>query len=268
MRLREIRQEAGLTGRTLASYIGWHYTKVSRVENGGQTPSEEGVKAWCTACKAKGQIPDLVASLRAIESMYLEWRRQTRAGMKRLMLSPVPLYERTKLFRIYEHSSIPGLFQTAEYSAAILRYFIDFLDIPNDLEAAIEARMERQRVIYSGDRRFAVVLEERALHACVGSGETMAGQLDRILAIMSLPRVSLGIIPATAPRTTFATVSFWIYDDSVVGFETPTAKIEVTQPRELQLYGKMFGQLREMAVYGPAARELITCAIDSLERDT
>lgn len=59
--------------------------------------------------------------------------------MKRLMLSSVPLYERTTLFRIYEHNIIPGLFQTAEYSAAMLAYFYDLLNIPDDHEAAIEA---------------------------------------------------------------------------------------------------------------------------------
>jgi hypothetical protein len=124
--------------------------------------------------------------------MYLEWRRQTRAGMKHLMQAAVPLYERTKLFRIYEHYVIPGLFQTAEYSAAILAYFVKFLEIPDDIDAAVEARMERQRVIYSGDRRFVVVLAEEAVRARVGSIDTMAGQLDRVLAVMSLPRVSLG----------------------------------------------------------------------------
>jgi hypothetical protein len=35
-----------------------------------------------------------------------------------------------------EENIIPGLFQTAEYSAATLSYFIDFLDAPNDLDAA------------------------------------------------------------------------------------------------------------------------------------
>lgn len=159
VRLREIRKEAGLTGRALAVAIGCHYTKISRIENGSQAPFEENIKAWCRACRAEDQISDLIAIARTIESMYVEWRRQTRAGMKRLMLSSVPLYERTKLFRIYEHNIIPGLFQTAEYSAAMLLYFIDFLDAPNDLDAAIEARMERQRIVYSGNRRFVVVLE-------------------------------------------------------------------------------------------------------------
>jgi len=193
--------------------------------------------------------------------MYLEWRRQTRAGMKRLMQAAVPLYERTKLFRIYEHYVIPGVFQTAEYSAVILSYFTDFLEIPDDVDAALEARMERQRVLYAGDRRFVVVVAEEAVRARVGSAETMAGQLDRVLAVMSLPRVSFGIIPSSAQRQTFAAAGFWIYDNALVGVETPTAKIEITQPREIRLYIKMFEQLKQAAVYGAEARAIVRRAL-------
>jgi transcriptional regulator with XRE-family HTH domain len=264
VRLREIRHAAGLTGRTLADSLGCHYTKVSRIENGTQAPSEQNIKAWCRACGAAKQIPDLIATARAIESSYVEWRRQTRSGMKRLMLTAVPLLERTKLFRIYEHNIIPGLFQTAEYSAAMLTYFIDFLGTPNDLDAAVEARMERQRILYRGDRRFLVVLEEQAIRTRVGSADTMAGQLDRLLSTLSLPRVSLGIIPLTATRTVFASVGFWIYDQQLVGVETPTASIEVVQPREIALYARMFDQLRELAVYGPAARAIVGRAVADL----
>jgi transcriptional regulator with XRE-family HTH domain len=267
VRLREIRKEAGLTGRTLAVSMGCHFTKISRIENGSQAPSEDDVKAWCLACDAGSQIPDLIATARAIESMYVEWRRHTRAGLKRLMLTPVPLYEQTTLFQIYEHSAIPGLLQTAEYSAAILTYFIEFLDAPNDLDAALQARMERQKIIYSGNRRFVIVLEENALRIQVGSPDTMAGQLDRLLATISLPRVSLGIIPPTAPRRTFTQVGFWIYDNAMVGVETPTAKLEITQPREIRLYTRMFEHLRQSAVYGAQARALITRAITGLTED-
>jgi transcriptional regulator with XRE-family HTH domain len=267
VRLREIRKEAGLTGRALASGIGCHYTKVSRIENGAQAPTEENIKAWCRVCRAEDQVPDLIATARSIESMYVEWQRQTRTGMKRLMLSSVPLYERTSLFRIYEHNIIPGLFQTAEYSAAMLSYFIDFLDAPNDLDAAVEARMERQRIVYSGHHRFVVVLEEQAIRARVGNLDTMAGQLDRVLGMMSLPRVSLGIIPEAAPRKVFASVGFWIYDEVMVRVETPTASLEVTQLREIRLYARMFQQLQQSAVYGAEARALVTHAMADLARD-
>src|SRR5262249_33557762 len=154
---------------------------------------------------------------------------------------------------IYEHNIIPGLFQTAGYSAAMLSYFIDFLEAPNDLDAAVEARMERQRVIYSGDRRVVGVLEKQALRARPGSADTMAGQLDRLLAVMSLRGVSLGIIPAATSRIVFASVGFWIYDEAMVGIETPTASLEVSQPREIRLYAKMFEQLRHSAVHGAEA---------------
>ena len=39
----------------------------------------------------------------------------------------------------------------------MLSYVVDFLEAPNDIEPAVEARMELQRVIYTGDRRFVVV---------------------------------------------------------------------------------------------------------------
>ncbi|MBB6381058.1 hypothetical protein BKA01_008335 [Pseudonocardia eucalypti] len=184
--------------------------------------------------------------------------------MKQLMLAPVPLYEQTSHFRIYEHSAIPGLFQTAEYSAAVLRYFIDFLGAPNDLDSALQARIERQQIIYSGNRRFSVILEENAIRVRVGSPETMAGQLDRLLATMSLPRVSLGIVPQAEIRKTFTQVPFWIYDSEMVGVETPTAKLEITQPREVQLYVDMFAHLQGSAVFGAKARALITRALADL----
>nr|WP_245645306.1 DUF5753 domain-containing protein [Pseudonocardia acaciae] len=196
--------------------------------------------------------------------MYVEWRRQTRAGMKHLMMASVPLYEQTTLFRIYEHSAIPGLFQTADYSLAVLRYFIDFLNAPNDVDDALRARLERQAILYSGSRRFAVVLEENAIRVRVGGRETMAGQLDRLLATMSLPRISLGIIPQSEIRKTFSQVPYWIYDDTLVCVETPTAELQITQPSEVRLYAEMFAHLQQSAVYGAAARALIRSAMEDL----
>lgn len=124
--------------------------------------------------------------------------------------------------------------------------------------------MERQRIIYSGNRRFAVVLEEQAIRERVGNLDTMTGQLDRLLGVISLPRVNLGIIPAAAPRRVFASVGFWIFDDAMVNLETPTASLEVTQPREIRLYAKMFEQLQQSAVYGAEARALVTRAMTDL----
>ncbi|PZS26297.1 MAG: XRE family transcriptional regulator [Pseudonocardiales bacterium] len=265
VRLSELRKDAGLTARALAAATGQHYTRVSKIEHGVQAPSDRDIRDWCRACGADDQLPDLLATLRAIESAYLEFRRQSRAGMKRVLgAHTFALYERTKLFRIYEHNVIPGLFQTAEYCSAMLSFWTRFLGAPNDLEEAVATRMERQRVIYHGGKRFIVVLEEQALRTWFGAAETQAGQLDRLLALTSLPNVSLGIVPMMTERIAVGSTGFWIFDDALVALETPTASIEVNRPQELELYVRMFEALKTPAVYGRAARDLITKAIDEL----
>jgi transcriptional regulator with XRE-family HTH domain len=268
-RLREVRKDAGLTGRALAQMTGQHYTRLSKIENGIQAPSDADIRAWCQACGVPDLVPDIVATLRAVESAYLEFKRQARAGMKRVLGShTVSKYESTRIFRIYEHNVIPGLFQTAEYSTAMLSFWIDFLETNNDLDEAIAVRMERQRVLYRKGKRFLVVLEEQALRTCFGDADTQAGQLDRLLAVMSLPNVSVGIIPLKARRGAVPSAGFWILDDSLVALETPTASIEVTRPQEIELYIRMFSLLQSYALYGAAARGCVTEAIREFEQSS
>ena len=266
-RLRELRRDAGLTGRALATATGQHYTRVSKLEHGVQAPNAADIREWCQACDAEGEIPDLLATLRAVESAYVEFRRQSRAGMKRVLgAHTVALYEQTALFRVYEHNVIPGLFQTADYTAAMLSFWTRFLDAPNDLEEAVATRMERQRVLYQRGRRFSVVLEEQALRTWFGDAETQAGQLDRLLTVMSLPNVSLGVVPLMVERGAVPSAGFWIFDRGLVALETPTASIEVTRPQEIELYERMFEHLHSTALYGKPARAIITRVSDELIR--
>lgn len=264
-RLREIRTDANLTGRALAAVCEWHFTKISKLEHGAQAPSERDIRTWCRACDAEDQILDLIATVRAIESMYIEWQRHLRTGLKRSQTSSVPLYERTRLFRGYENTVIPGLFHTAEYAAAIFKFWHEFLDLPNDVDEAVAARMERQRVLYTGARRFVFVLEEQTLHTRIGDTDVMLGQLDRVLAVMSLPRVSLGIIPAAGERHCLAQGSFWIFDAERVKVEGISAGLDITQPREIAMHVKAFALLQQSAVYGKIARELIQRALTELQ---
>jgi transcriptional regulator with XRE-family HTH domain len=254
-----------LTGRALAAATGQHFTRVSKIENGVQAPTEADIRDWCRACDADEQAAELLATALAVDTAYVEFRRQTRTGLRRLIGSHTTArYEQTRLFRIYEHNLIPGLLQTAAYTTAVLSFLMDFLEAPNDLEAAVAARMERQQVIYRSGKRFTVLLEEQALRTLIGATETQIGQLDRLLAVMSMPSVSLGIIPLMAPRRPVASTGFCIFDESVVALETPTASIEVTRPQEVELYVRMFDLLTATAVYGRAARTLTGQVLDEL----
>jgi transcriptional regulator with XRE-family HTH domain len=264
IRLREIRQGAALTGRALAAEAGWHFTKVSRMENGVKIATEAEIRTWCRICNAEDQTADLIATARAIQTMYQELRRQARAGMQRLMRAPVPLYERTGRFRIYEHNVIPGLFQTSAYARAMLAFWFEFLDAPDDLDQAVAARIDRQRVIHAPGKRFDVLLEEQALRTWFGSAADQREQLERLLTTMSHPHVSVRIIPMMIERPCVASAGFWIYDDELVTLETPTASLEITRPREIELYARMFEHLASVAVNGHAARGLVLAVIEEL----
>jgi transcriptional regulator with XRE-family HTH domain len=266
-RLRELRTDAHLSGRDLGRLAGWHSSKVSKIEYGKQVPTEDDILAWCLHCGITDQAPDLIESLRTIDEMYTEWRRVEQSGMRHHQVSAVPLYERTGRFRIYEPSLVPGLFQTREYALALMQAVIAFRGIPDDAFEAVAARMERQRVVREGGRRFAVLLEEQALRTRIGGVEVMAGQLGQLLTLGSLANISLGIIPANADRVMWPTVGFWIFDESRVLVETTSAELAVTQPREIGIYAKAFTELSGLAVTGSPARALITSAIDALSTE-
>jgi transcriptional regulator with XRE-family HTH domain len=263
-RLREIRLDAGLTARALAKLAGWHFTKVSKLEHGTRRPSRDDIRAWCRYCQAEDQVMDLMATARSIDAMYTEWRSRMRAGMKHFQDSLRPLYEQTLLFRVYETTFIPGLLNTAEYASAILEFWAGLMNLPAGIETAVAARMGRQNVLYAGKRRFLFVIEEQALRVRVGGAQVMAGQLDRLLALMSLPTISLGIIPSTGERHALAQGSFWIFDDTRVQVETVSAGLDITQPAEISLYAQVFGLLQRSAVYGHGARDLIRRALGDL----
>lgn len=263
-RLRDLRRDAGLTGRQLATLAGWNSSKVSKVEYGKQTPTEDDIKTWCRHCAAPRQIPDLIASVRNIEAMYLEWRRTLRVGTKRRQEASIALEADTRLFRWYEPLLVPGILQTAEYAAAVMARVIEFYGIPDDLEAGVASRMERQQILYKGNHRFHLILGQQALLTSVGESGVMAGQLDRLLTILSLPRVRLGILPASAAYRV-PTNQFIMFDDRMVQVETVSAELTITQPREVALYAKSFEELSQLAMYGQGAKELLTARLARLQ---
>lgn len=263
-RLREIRRDANLTGRDVAERTGWQRSKVSRLENAVTPPSDDDIRAWCRACDADGFAADLIAASRSADSMYVEWRRLQRTGLRRLQESYVPLFERTRVFRIYCSNVVPGLLQTDGYARALLGSIAAFRETPDDVSEAVAARMERSRVIREGDHRFALLVEESVLRHRVGGAEVMAGQLGYLLAVMALPSVSLGVIPFSADRRMWMLETFSVYDEDQAQVELLTAQVNVTAPSEVAQYLKAFGEFSKLAVYGAGARARITAAIDAL----
>lgn len=265
-RLRDLRLDAGLSGRDLAAAAGWHPAKTTRIELAKQAASEADIVTWCQVCHAERETPDLIAASRIADSAYVEYRRLNRTGMKRRQDAVRPLYERTALFKAYCPAVVPGWLQTPGYATALLSSITEFRGTPDDVAEAVTARMRRNSIVTSGGHRFALLLEETVLRYRIGSADVMAGQLEHLLEAVALPSVSLGVIPFSAPsRPAWPVEQFTVFDDDRVDVELLSAQVTVTAPSEVTLYVRAFERLAALAVHGEDARGLVAAALAALD---
>ncbi|MFF9589588.1 helix-turn-helix domain-containing protein [Streptomyces sp. NPDC014646] len=263
-RLREIRKDAGISGRELAVRCGWSESKSSRIENSKTPPSDADIRAWCRACAAEDQAPDLIAANRQSAEAHVEWKRLQQTGLRRLQESTGDLYQQTKTFRVYVSDVIPGFLQTPGYASALLSSIADFRGTPDDVSEAVAARIRRNEVLSKGGRRFSFVLEESVLRYRLCSAETMAAQLGHLLGVMDLQNVAVGIVPFSGQRAVWPMPTFTIFDDKRVHADTLDAASTLTQPSQVELYARAFERLSQQAVRGAAARSIIADAVASL----
>ncbi|MFJ4095151.1 helix-turn-helix domain-containing protein [Kitasatospora sp. NPDC089913] len=263
-RLKYLQQDAGLTGHDLALRTGFSESKVSRIAGAKTPPSADDIQRWCAACGAEGEAADLVAAGRAADEMYVQWKRLHRTGMKHAQDAILPSFENSRHIRMYCSNVMPGMVQRRQYARALMGTITAFQNTPNDVEAAVESRLQRDRYLHQGNCTFAFVLEETVLYYPLGDDEAMADQLHHLMDIMALPRVSLGVIPFRAPRTMWPLEAFYMFDDRQVDAELLTAIVRITTPGEVVAYSKAFRILSGMAVHGGKARTLIEQAIHAL----
>ena len=193
-----MRKAAGLTGDQLAEALGWGEktgrTKVSKIENGKQTPSADDIAAWAQACGHPEQVPDLLDLLGDVQTVHTRWRRRLRerprghpgrhrpahAGreadpQRRGRAHPRPAPDSRLRAEHHHRRSQPP---TAQRHG----------------RRTCRPGCSRQGVLYDQSKVFEFVIMEAALRLLPCPPQVMLGQLDRLMS-MDLPNVTLGIIP-------------------------------------------------------------------------
>lgn len=256
--LSQLRQDAGLNGQQLAERLRWPASKVSRIQNGRQTPTESDVVEWANAVGAPESVEDLRARVTTLEEHYKTWRRQLRGGHAARQRASVSLERDTRMLRAFEPGVVPGLLQTAEYARHLFERLVDLRETPNDVSDAVGVRMQRQSVLYDPSKSFHFVVTMGALRARVAPASAMRGQLDRLVMATTLDNVRLGVIPDDAEMPLPANHGFWIFDERLVLVETWAAELQLADPSELDLYGRVFERYAAHAVYGRDCRTALT----------
>lgn len=183
------RTSAGLTPDQLGSLVFLSGSQIRKVEAGIRTPSEELVKACedlpqlaCNGALAK--LHELLAkSLKNHRGAYPGWFAawpDKEAAAKRL--------------RSFSLVVIDGLLQTDDYARAILSTKVGIT--PEKLDAAVDARLARQRILTREDPpELWVIIDEGALRRPVGSPEIMREQLKHLAEMARKPHIVVQVIP-------------------------------------------------------------------------
>lgn len=253
-RLRALREQAGLKGAELATVLGWQQSKVSKIERGRQTPTDRDVVDWLDALDAQDSIlTELREELRTLRVQQIAWRRQLREGHQARQQQSIRDTRTATVLRSVAFSVVPGLLQTPDYARAVFTSQAHLLDVPDDIEASVTARIERQQALYDAGKQIEILIAEAALMHPVCTAGVLAGQLDRLMSVIGLSTVRLGVLPAGVRVPHIVPHGWWIMDD-VVLIETVSEELRIVDPDQIALYHRLTDRLWSVAVDGDAAR--------------
>ncbi|MEU2910117.1 helix-turn-helix domain-containing protein [Streptomyces massasporeus] len=251
--LRALRTSAGLTSGEAARLVGWHQSKVSRIETGTSGVKPADVRLLLDAYGvAESQLRELLMVLAGSEDSggRHHWWHAYRGVLPPTYRDFISLESQAGAMRTLETSVVPGLLQTPEYARAVTRATVEGL--PEDrLDTLVEVRLARQDVLRADPPlKLSAVLDEAVLRREVGGPGVMARQLERLVEAARLPQVRLQVLPFAAGAHIGVTGPFVIFsfsstsDLDVVVLDHLTSSLYLERKEDLQAYTEAFNSLQ------------------------
>ncbi|MFG2372339.1 helix-turn-helix domain-containing protein [Streptomyces sp. NPDC048504] len=254
--LRALRAEAGLTSGEAARLVGWHQSKVSRIETGASGVKAPDVRLLLDAYQVGDpQLRDMLLVLAGSDDGggRHHWWHAYRGVLPPAYRDFISLESQASAIRTLETSVVPGLLQTPEYARAVTRAAVGGLDDdgPERLDALVQVRLARQDVLRADPPlALSVVLDEAVLRREVGGPGVMARQLDRLVEAAKLPQVRLQVLPFAAGAHIGITGPFVIFsfpstsDLDVVVLDHLTSSLYLERKEDLEAYSEAFNALQ------------------------
>ncbi|MEU6311978.1 helix-turn-helix transcriptional regulator [Streptomyces sp. NPDC047014] len=272
--LRALRDRSGLTSGEAARIVGWHQSKISRIETGRSGVKPEDIRLLLDAY---GDLvgPQQRALLEALSvsaagptsgghgSGRRQWWHDYRGLLPQEYRDFISLEAGARSARTVELSVVPGLLQTPQYARAVTRAALGGLPEPK-VDALVDVRLARQAVLRADPPlELSAVLDEAVLRRQIGGPGVMAEQLRHLAEITELPQVRLQVLPfsvgghlgLTGPFVIFSFTN--IADLDVVVLDHLTSSLYLERKEDLEAYGAAFRTIQAHALTPQDSRELI-----------
>ncbi|MFF9494745.1 helix-turn-helix domain-containing protein [Streptomyces flaveolus] len=250
--LRALRTSAGITSGEAARLVGWHQSKVSRIETGTSGAKPADVRLLLDAYGVEDrELRELLVVLAGSDDAggRHHWWHAYRGVLPPTYRDFISLESQASAMRTLETTVVPGLLQTSEYARAVTRAAVDGL--PEErLDTLVEVRLARQDVLRADPPlELNAVLDEAVLRREVGGPGVMARQLTRLVEAARLPHVRLQVLPFSAGAHIGVTGPFVIFsfpstsDLDVVVLDHLTSSLHLERKEDLEAYTEAFNAL-------------------------
>ncbi|WP_424531194.1 helix-turn-helix domain-containing protein [Sphaerisporangium viridialbum] len=250
--LRELRLKAGLTQEQVAAEMGWHSSKLFRLEN-ARSPRVDWIDVK--------ELLDLYGVASPQRDALIQLARDAR---RRGWWTPysdvftgsfVALEDAACLLRTYQSELVPGLFQTEEYARTVITAVRPGLS-SEEIARRVIARMARQQAVLNRDHSAQLIclLNEAVVRRPIGGASTMRAQLSQLIEIGERPDVTVRVLPFAvgahaAIEGPFVLLRFsGEYEPDVAYVEGAMGDLYLESVEEVRRYTLLFEHICELAL--------------------
>jgi transcriptional regulator with XRE-family HTH domain len=263
-RLRELRDEKGLSVKQVTEHLMCSPSKISRIETGQRGATLRDIRDLCDLYGVTDQTErDRLMTL-AKEGKQQGWWQSYDLPYSNY----VGLEAEAVTVSGFHSSVIPGLLQTADYARAIHEAAVPEIST-HELTSAVvdqrvEARIRRQDLLTKEKPlNLSMVIDEAVLHRVVGGPAVMRAQLQHLVNMTTLPNATIQVIPYDVGAHPALESTFYILDfdeavPSVIYVEGLVGWIYLERTEDIYRYRRVFGRLSAIALSPEESVRLMT----------
>jgi transcriptional regulator with XRE-family HTH domain len=270
--LRRLRDAAGLTHEEVAAELGWHRSKLGRIEGA------QFVRLSLTDLRA---LLDLYgvrdkAERDALEKMAKQAReRGWWYSYSDVLPNPhatyIGLEAEAASIRTFQAQLVPALLQTADYSRAVVRATRMTTKDNDESRRFLELLQARQEILSRQPPvRLWAVLDQAVLRRQVGGPAVLRAQLGHLADLADVPHVTLQVLAEEAGEHAALEGSFTILafpeqaDPDVIYLDAATGGIYLEKPEDRERYTTVFDHTIASALSPKDSLALIQRMADAL----
>jgi transcriptional regulator with XRE-family HTH domain len=266
--LRRLRESRGISAQEAARAIRGSESKISRIELGRNAVREIDIADLLnlygiTDAAEREQLLTL-----ASQANQQGWWHRYQDVLPPWFQSYLGLEESAESIRSFDTQFVPGLLQSEEYSAAVIRLGAYSRE---ETDRLVYLRKERQRRFTAGGLRLWAVIDEVALRRPIGSTELMRGQLEHLLQLCDRPGLTIQVCPFRTGASYAAPGSFSILqfatDDlpDIVYVEQLTSALYLDKPENVARYTEAMDHISATSTTPGQTTDLIHSILGDLE---